>query len=292
MWNRAQLKERAKRSFKCNYWKCVLISLLLTLIAGGGGFASGNASSMMSVTRNNRSDTHYNDSYDENASDLESFVSGVEDGLQDDVDESRGIDKEEVRSMMRNGGMMAAVIMIGIFLAIFVIIFALVLLLDVFIINPLEVGCQRFFIRNLNEPAQAGNVGYAFDNNYKNIAKTMFFRDLFIVLWTLLFIIPGIVKSYEYMMIPYLLADNPQMTKEQAFAESRRMMQGQKWKAFVLDLSFIGWHLLSTLTLGILEVFYVSPYVRATHAALYEALQYENPGNGQTFDSPFGQENV
>ena len=158
-----------------------------------------------------------------------------------------------------------------------------ILLVDVFIINPLEVGCRRFFIRNLNEPAQIGNIGYGFDNNYRNVAKTMFFRDLFTVLWSLLFIIPGIVKAYEYMMIPYLLADNPQMTKEQAFAESKRMMQGQKWKAFVLDLSFIGWYILSGLTLGILAIFYVSPYVNATHAALYEALCYANPAGSNGF---------
>ena len=122
---------------------------------------------------------------------------------------------------------------------------------------------------------------------------------IFTVLWSLLFIIPGIVKAYEYMMIPYLLADNPQMTKEQAFAESKRMMQGQKWKAFVLDLSFIGWYILSGLTLGILAIFYVSPYVNATHAALYEALCYANPAGSNGFtqqadpvNSPFRQENV
>ena len=154
---------------------------------------------------------------------------------------------------------------------------AVVILLDVFICNPIEVGCKRFYVRNLNESAQVGNVGFAFDNNYKNITKTMFFRDLYTILWTLLFIIPGIVKSYEYQMIPYLLADNPQMTKEQAFAESKRMMSGQKWRAFVLDLSFIGWNILSAITLGILGIFYVQPYMDATHAALYEALRYGNP---------------
>ena len=105
----------------------------------------------------------------------------------------------------------------------------------------------------------------------------MFFRDLYTVLWTLLLIIPGIVKSYEYQMIPYLLAENPQMTKEQAFAESKRMMTGQKWRAFVLDLSFIGWNILSALTLGILGIFYVQPYMDATHAALYETHRYGNP---------------
>ena len=82
-------------------------------------------------------------------------------------------------------------------------------------------------------------------------------------------------------MIPYLLAENPQMTKEQAFAESKQMMQGQKWRAFVLDLSFIGWDILSGMTLGILGIFYVQPYIEATHAALYERLRYGIPYNPQ-----------
>ena len=182
-------------------------------------------------------------------------------------------------------GMMAIGIFLIVFIIVFVVLMAVVILLDVFIFNPLEVGCKKYYLRNLNEPAQVGNIGYAFDNNYKNITKTMFFRDLFTVLWTLLFIIPGIVKSYEYQMIPYLLADNPQMTKEQAFEESKRMMQGQKWKAFVLDLSFIGWNILSALTLGILGIFYVQPYMDATHAALYEALRYGMPYNNAQYGS-------
>ena len=276
MWSRSQLKGRAKVTFKQNYWKCVLISLLLALLAGGSGFASGNAGSSIG-SNHNKSDRYrnyevynYDDSDDSSA--LEDFGEGFEAGL-----------KESESVLSNPAGAMALAIGFGIFIIVFLAIFVVVILADVFIINPLEVGCRRFFVRNLNEPAQVGNVGYAFDNNYKNVAKTMFFRDLFTVLWTLLLVIPGIVKAYEYMMIPYLLADNPQMTKEEAFAESKRMMKGQKWKAFVLDLSFIGWYLLSALTLGILAVFYVSPYVNATHAALYEVLRYENPVNQGNF---------
>ena len=115
-----------------------------------------------------------------------------------------------------------------------------------------------------------------FDSNYKSMVKTMFFRDLYVFLWTLLLVIPGIVKAYQYMMIPYLLAENPEMTKEQAFAESKRMMSGQKWRAFVLDLSFIGWEILSLLTFGLVGIFYVNPYRDSTHAALYEKLRYSN----------------
>ena len=279
MWTRAELKSKAKFSFKRNYWKSVLISLILALIVGGGS----SGSSISSAVSNNligSSDSNVTDDYSNDDSSLydgNDFYDDTYDGnVEDDID--------DLKSMADNtAGMMAIGIFLMVFIIVFVVLMAVVILLDVFIFNPLEVGCKKYYLRNLNEPAQVGNIGYAFDNNYKNITKTMFFRDLFTVLWTLLFIIPGIVKSYEYQMIPYLLADNPQMTKEQAFEESKRMMQGQKWKAFVLDLSFIGWNILSALTLGILGIFYVQPYMDATHAALYEALRYGMPYNNAQY---------
>lgn len=279
MWTRAELKSKAKFSFKRNYWKSVLISLILALLVGGGS----SGSSISSAVSNNligSSDSSVTDDYSNDDSNLyegNDFYDDTYDGnVEDDID--------DLKSMADNTAeMMAIGIFLMVFIIVFVVLMAVVILLDVFIFNPLEVGCKKYYLRNLNEPAQVGNIGYAFDNNYKNITKTMFFRDLFTVLWTLLFIIPGIVKSYEYQMIPYLLADNPQMTKEQAFQESKRMMQGQKWKAFVLDLSFIGWNILSALTLGILGIFYVQPYMDATHAALYEALRYGMPYNNAQY---------
>ena len=279
MWTRAELKSKAKFSFKRNYWKSVLISLILALLVGGGS----SGSSISSAVSNNligSSDSSVTDDYSNDDSSLydgNDFYDDTYDGnVEDDID--------DLNSMADNtAGMMAIGIFLMVFIMMFVVLMAVVILLDVFIFNPLEVGCKKYYLRNLNEPAQVANIGYAFDNNYKNITKTMFFRDLFTVLWTLLFIIPGIVKSYEYQMIPYLLADNPQMTKEQAFEESKRMMQGQKWKAFVLDLSFIGWNILSALTLGILGIFYVQPYMDATHAALYEALRYGMPYNNAQY---------
>ena len=75
-------------------------------------------------------------------------------------------------------------------------------------------------------------------------------------------------------MIPYLLADHPEMSREEAFARSKELMKGQKWNAFVLDLSFLGWEILSALTLMILGIFYVAPYRNMTNAALYEKLEY------------------
>lgn len=275
MWNRADLKSKAKFSFKRNYWKSVLISLLLALIVGGGTSASSFSTGLnRGLSDSDDSSSYDSDYYDDYDSDedgfsyytIRDFTNGFADGWNDATDNSKS---EE---------MIAAVAIFGItFIIVFLLLMTLVILLDVFVCNPIEVGCKRFYLRNLNEPAQVGNVGFAFDNSYKNITKTMFFRDLYTILWTLLLIIPGIVKSYEYQMIPYLLAENPQMSREQAFAESKRMMTGQKWRAFVLDLSFIGWNILSAITLGILGIFYVQPYMDATHAALYEALRYGNP---------------
>lgn len=86
-------------------------------------------------------------------------------------------------------------------------------------------------------------------------------------------------------MIPYILGETPNITKEEAFALSRIMMTGNKWNAFVLDLSFLGWYILTGLTFGILGIFYVNPYVKQTNAALYQKLkslrfaQTEQPEN-------------
>jgi len=174
-----------------------------------------------------------------------------------------------------------AAVGIGVML-VMLIALAIALVIDAFLLNPIEIGARRFFLTNLNRKAEIKELAFGFDHNYLNNVKTMFLRDLFTILWSLLFIIPGIVKSYEYRMIPYLIAENPEIDYKTAFAQSKQMMYGQKWKTFVLDLSFIGWWLLTVLTLGILGVFYVGPYIAATSAALYEALRY---GNGQT-DQP------
>ncbi len=95
-----------------------------------------------------------------------------------------------------------------------------------------------------------------------NVVLVMFLKNLFTSLWTLLFVIPGIVKHYEYLMIPYILAENPGMDRKEAFQISKRMMDGQKMETFILDLSFIGWILLSAITCGIVGIFYVNPYRR------------------------------
>ncbi|MBQ2736586.1 MAG: DUF975 family protein [Clostridia bacterium] len=95
---------------------------------------------------------------------------------------------------------------------------------------------------------------------------------LFTFLWSLLFIIPGIVKSYSYAMTYFIKKDNPGMTGQQAITESRKMMKGYKWKLFMLDLSFIGWYIVGALCLGI-GTLWVTPYHQTAKAHFYEELK-------------------
>ena len=121
-------------------------------------------------------------------------------------------------------------------------------------------------------------LGRGFKRGWGSTVGTMLLMDLFLGLWFLLLIVPGIIKSYSYRLVPYLLAEHPDWKGTKAITVSRQWMKGNKWKAFVLDLSFIGWELLSALTCGILGIFYVNQYVQATDAELYRAIAAAHTG--------------
>ena len=101
-------------------------------------------------------------------------------------------------------------------------------------------------------------------------------QTLYVFLWSLLLIIPGIVKSYSYSMAFYIMNDHPEYTATQCIDESRRMMQGHKLDLFCLHLSFIGWILVSMLTCGI-GLLWVEPYMQLAQANFYEELKKEVP---------------
>ena len=286
MWTRKQLKEKGKASFKKAYWKCVLAALILAFIAGGSGGFSGMGTSL-GQTFGNVSES--ND--DEKGSDTTVVVDGDDDESYDesvsvtfnsdlDTDGDGIIENEDGSFTVKSDGISDEdAVAIGVAFVVVVIVvtgvvIALAFVFDAFIVNPLELGCDRFFFKNLDEPASLSNVVYGFEHNYKSIVKGMFMRDLFIFLWSLLFIIPGIVKTYEYRLVPYLLAEDPEMDYKTVLAKSSELMKGQKWRAFVLDLSFIGWEILAAFTCGLLDIFYVTPYRCSTNAALYEAIRY------------------
>ncbi len=146
---------------------------------------------------------------------------------------------------------------------------------QIFLTNQLMVGSCRFFLKyRRNNPVDTGELFQSYkDKTFLNIAKVTFLRDLFISIWSLLFIVPGIIKSYEYWAVNYILAVRPDTPYEKALDLSKRMMQGHKLEVFELALSFFGWYLLSIFTCGILAVCYVNPYHRIAMAELYTEIR-------------------
>lgn len=143
----------------------------------------------------------------------------------------------------------------------------------------LEVGGRRWFIKLARDQERSGSISWAFTNgSYFRILVAMLLRDVLTFLWTLLLVIPGIVKYYAYVMTPFILAENPDMDSSEAIGLSMQMTKGHKMDIFILDLSFIGWYLLGTLALGI-GVLFVEPYRNATYGELYLALKGEGGGH-------------
>jgi uncharacterized membrane protein len=282
MWTRRELKTKAKETLHLNYWKTVLVALVFTLVCSGAGFslaASGGGS------RAAGNSTQYDETtYELSPTEMEQLLEEYDEIDMTDpdnppIDEVNGFidslsEPESASPFHPTLSTGEVAVVAGIIFVVAIVVVAIALALSAFLTNPVEVGTARFFTRNLNQKAEVKEVAFGFDNNYLETVKTMFWRDVYTLLWGLLLIVPGIVKAYEYRMIPYLLADDPTMTKDRAFAESKRMMTGNKWRAFVLDLSFIGWYLLALPTLGLVTIFYASPYKKMTDAALYEELRY------------------
>jgi len=157
------------------------------------------------------------------------------------------------------------------------------LILKILVFNPIEVGVRKFFIENHDSTPTLKPLSWAFKSNYLNIVKTMFLTDVYLFLWMLLFLIPGVIKSYSYRMVPYILADNPDIDADVAITLSREMMNGQKLDTFILDVSFLPWYILSAFTLNIVGIFYVFPYVFSTNAELYITLKDNSTYNDTCF---------
>lgn len=265
MWTRRELKERAKEALKRNYWKIVLVSLIGMLIGGGLGSSgiSGGGSDIRDMASDNVKEhftEHENDDVDWEGAEA------VLDDIQMDI---------------RPQDIVAVAFTVIVVLIVTAIVLAIGIALDVLLLNPVQVGINRFMVKSLDDTARIAEVGYTFDHNYKNGVKVMFFKDLYVVLWSLLFIVPGIYKAYQYRMVPYILGENPDMTYQEVLQRSKDMMDGQKWDAFVLDLSFILWHMLGGITCGLAEIFYVAPYVNLTDAALYSRLSRKDLADAQ-----------
>lgn len=148
------------------------------------------------------------------------------------------------------------------------------LLYMIFVNNILLIGEKRFFMEIRNYPhTNISKIFYLFKLNYvMNPSWIMMWRTVFQSLWNLT-IVGGVIKHYEYCLIPYIIAENPRITMRNAFFLSRQMTKGNKMQFFLLDLSFVGWFVLSFFTLGFLDFVFVNPYRTACHAELYMGIR-------------------
>ena len=183
MWTRKEVKERGKVSFKKNYWKAIIVAILLSIVAGGAynGASGGSAAARYRQRYSNSQEGHYvigenenGDKYtvdvkkDENGDNKFEFGAEDKDGNKlelKDAEPAFGNDKYDT---------VASAIFVGIMILIVAaIVCALIMVIDAFIVNPIEMGCNKFFLKNLDENAEVSDVTYVFDHNYKNIAKVM-----------------------------------------------------------------------------------------------------------------------
>lgn len=141
---------------------------------------------------------------------------------------------------------------------------------------PLEYSVEQAFLQFArgNKEELMENMFSGF-KNYGRALGTPLLMGLYVFLWSLLLVIPGIIKAYSYAMTYYVALDHPELGAEKCIQESMRLMPGHKMKLFLLDLSFIGWGLLCILTFGI-GFLWLAPYISISHAHFYEELKAAN----------------
>lgn len=244
MWTRTGLKEQAKGFLRKNYWKAFVVCLIVAIVTGGSGS---------------------NNSEDETNNNFQHQVATTNNEYIIDPSPGNGIMK-----FTKKGIGLDNPFVINATSSVFVTFIIITIIIGIVIGNALQVGEKRFFLRGFEGDVRIGTLFSTFKKGqWLPIAGKILLLEIQIFLWTLLFIIPGIIKFYQYRMVPYVLSEDPHMPLDEAKDISRRMTDREKGQVFMLDLSFIGWYLLGSLFFGIGGIF-VKPYHEATIAKLFE----------------------
>lgn len=233
MWTRTLLKTNAKQVLSRNYWMALLVCLIASLLAGGAR----SAVPTLSLKFSNRFLPYrYGNFY--------------------------GFSEYSIFGAL-----------VAVFLGFTALFLLFAILFTVFVGGPVRVGKCRYFMESRVGDAPFTTVFSVFSGPaYRNVVKVMFMKNLYIFLWSLLFVIPGIYKGYQYSMVDYLLAENPYMSYQRALDLSRQMTEGEKMNIFILDISFFGWLFLGGIIFAF-GVIFVNPYIEATYGELYAALR-------------------
>lgn len=255
MWNRESIKNYAKDFLRKHYWKAFLVCLIVAILTANSS-GTGNQ-------------VKISDRYYENQ-----MISRLENKVA--IEFENPISRFIIKGFNRSPVFFISWAALPIIIILFIVLL-------ITIGYALEVGKNRFFLRGFKDDVNVGNLFSTFNSmEYWGIIKTQFIRGLYNFLWSLLLIIPGIIKSYEYRMVPYILSEEPNLPANEVIRRSREMTEGHKMDMFILDLSFFGWYILGAIFFGIGGIF-VNPYKEATIARLYNILS----GNDRIDDIEF-----
>lgn len=316
--NRPLLKEHAKQALKRNFWMAMLVCFVGILLGGNwtglnnsstfSGFHSFSPSGSFQDDFGN--DFDFSSGYDytsPSANATKEMLDAIEDIIQEtdsgqdfsyDYDDSLS-DSDNIKAFyhevldhyhlteesLAQGFLIGIAIVLLLFVVIWLISTVIRFALGSFIGAPIGVGLRKYFMKNRLGKASFDDLFSAFSGgHYMDTVKTLFATNIRIWGWSLLFYFPGLVKYYEYFFVPYIMAENPTISKERARELSSQMSNGHKWQMFVLELSFLGWMMLFVaeeifLALiscgllaipGVLLMYPLIAYIRATYAELYE----------------------
>lgn len=290
MWSNSMLKEKAKEALKRYYWWAVLVTVIVALFTGGFSNTgtrtdtSDSVEEIMEQITSGSSGDYTDDYFSDNGTgnnDVsdngsgnngeDTFSDEFTDAFIDGFESGSGMDFDGIETFF---GAVAAV-----FIVIILVALAIGIAYSVFVALPITVGQWRFYLEARRGNVGVGNIFSQFrSGNYLSTVKAMFFTQLEIFLWSLLFVIPGIIKSYEYYLVPFIIAENPQMDVKRAKEISRRTMDGEKLNLWLLQLSFIGWWLLGAIL--IIGSVFVQPYVNATMTEFYCCMRQKALATG------------
>ena len=179
---------------------------------------------------------------------------------------------QTIKSIGTNGGVdseVGAFILASLPIIIIASLFAAVIY---FVLGSfIGVGYAKFNLNLVDKKNAAFETLFEYFSHWKTTTITRLLRALYVFLWSLLFIIPGIVAGFSYAMTDYILAEEPELTADEAISQSKSIMMGNKWRFFCLQFSFIGWDILATLAFGIGHL-WLTPYKQAAYAAFYREV--------------------
>lgn len=179
---------------------------------------------------------------------------------------------QTIKSIGTNGGVdseVGAFILASLPIIIIASLFAAVIY---FVLGSfIGVGYAKFNLNLVDKKNAAFETLFEYFSHWKTTTVARLLRALYVFLWSLLFIIPGIVAGFSYAMTDYILAEDPELTADEAISQSKSIMMGNKWRFFCLQFSFIGWDILATLAFGIGHL-WLTPYKQAAYAAFYREV--------------------